>query len=60
MASAPAMTRRGGGSSLGDRLLREELGAEESRVDDGGVDVERRDLGSGDSIQSSRPNFEAA
>src|SRR5438132_8890893 len=30
----------------GHRLLREELGAEEPRVDDGGVDAERLDLGS--------------
>src|SRR5437899_4584292 len=29
----------------GHRLLREELGAEEPRVDDGGVDAERLDLG---------------
>ena len=30
----------------GHRLFREELGAEEPRVDDGGVDAERLDLGS--------------
>ena len=37
------------------RLLREELGAEEARVDDGGVDAERRDLG----LQRLHPALEA-
>jgi hypothetical protein len=41
-------------------VLREQFGAEEAGLDDGGVDAERLDLEPSDSIQPSSPNFEAA
>ena len=42
---------------LGLSVLR--AGAEEARFDDRGVDAERLDLDRSDSIQPSRPNFDA-
>src|SRR3712207_7155723 len=45
--------------SVGHRLLREELGAEEPRVDDGGGDAERRDRKS-TRLNSSHANISYA